>query len=211
MDGYFAVKGSSVGRRGGKAPPEKEKGFEFSVHPLAVLPFLCFLFFDGGPLFFCACLAAGLHELGHLAAIWMAGGRVVRFAIHPFGAEIVTGGKMLSYGRELFVSAAGVVTNALCALPLFLSGLPYWLEVFSACSLGLALFNLLPLKRLDGGEMAESLCAMLFGPGGCGVLCRILSVFGVALLFCFLMLGIFFARFNPLFLLMFVYLLWGVF
>ena len=71
--------------------PGREQGCRFSVSPLAVLPFLCFALLNRGPLFPCACLAALLHELGHLAAIRLCGGRVVKFALYPFGAEIVIG------------------------------------------------------------------------------------------------------------------------
>lgn len=186
------------------------KGCRFSVSPLAVLPFLCCALLSRGPLFPCACLAALLHELGHLAAIFLCGGRVEKFALYPFGAEIVTGGRMLSYGQSLLVAVAGIGVNGLCVLPLLWRDAPYVLQVFSCCSLGLALFNLLPLERLDGGEVVKNLALLILGPERAGGWCRFFSLLGAVGLFGFLLCGVFFARLNPLFLLLFLYLLWGV-
>jgi hypothetical protein len=210
LDGASTLKKRGEGPFSRKKEGEKKEGFVFSVSPLAPLPFLCCLILNDGPLFFCACLAALLHELGHVVAIYLSGGRVRKFAIHPFGAEIVTGQELLTYGQSLFVALAGVGVNALCALPLLFLGGPYLVQVFSACSLALALFNLLPLSKLDGGEALFHLGSLLVGPQKAFFLCRICSFLGIFGLFCFLLLGVFFARFNPLFLLLFVYLLWGV-
>lgn len=189
---------------------KRKGGCRFSVRPLALLPFLCFALLARGPLFPCAFIAAALHELGHVAAIYLCGGRVERFVLHPFGAEIVSGGRLMSYGQGLAVSLAGIFVNGLCALPLLWQGGPYLVHVFSACSLGLALFNLLPLKRLDGGEALKNFAGMLFSADSAGIFCKIFSLLGAVGLFFFLLFGIFFARLNPMLLLLFFYLLWGI-
>ena len=166
---------------------------------------------NDGPLLPCALLAAVVHEAGHFFAIYLSGGGVKRFVLHPFGAEIVTDGKLLSYGQSAFVALSGIGVNLLCALPLFLSGAPLFVQVFSACSLGLALFNLLPLSALDGGEALRVFFSMLFGPDKGGSFCRFCTLAGAVGLFVFMLCGVMFFRFNPLFLLLVLYLLWGVF
>lgn len=118
---------------------------------------------------------------------------------------------MLSYGQSLFVALSGVMVNFFCAAVLFLPHAPYTLQVFGICSLGLGLFNLLPLKRLDGGEVIENLCALFLPLEQVQRCCKFFAVLGAAGLLLFCLLGIFFAHLNPLFLLLSLYLLWGVF
>lgn len=189
----------------------KKKGKKsiFSVKPPALLPFCCMLVFCDGPLFPCAFLAALLHEAGHIAAIYFFGGRVSKFVLHPFGAEIVTGGKILSYSQSLVVALSGAMINLLCALLLLLRTCPYFLQVFSAVSLGLALFNLLPFSSLDGGEALFVFCSVFFSMDVAQKICRFFSFAGMLVLFAFMLFSILFFHFNPLFLLLFVYLLWG--
>ncbi len=189
----------------------KGENFRFSISPLAPLPLICFMLLNNGPLFPCALIAALLHECAHIAAIYLSGARVVRLGIYPFGAEIVSGGRLLSYGQSLFVALSGVTVNFLCATVLLLPRAPYTLQVFGICSLGLGLFNLLPLKRLDGGEVVENLCALFLPLDRVPSYCRLFAFLGAAVLLLVCLFGIFFAHLNPLFLLLSLYLLWGVF
>ena len=202
MDRARVRRGEKKGGAGQGAVQEgaAKKGGFLTVSPLAPLPLLCFLALNKGPLFPCALLAALLHELGHIAAIYLSGGRVVHIGIYPFGAQIVTGGSLLSYGQSLF-----------CALPLLFRGAPPLLQIFSVCSLGLALFNLLPLKRLDGGEALYNLCALTSDPDKAGRICKVFSLLGSAGLLLIALAGVSLAKFNPTLLLLALYLLWGVF
>ncbi len=204
-------RGGREGRKKEELSTQEHKGGFLSISPLAPLPLLCFLMLNDGPLFPCALLAALFHELGHIIATYMMGGRVVHIGIYPFGAEIITGGRLLSYGQSLFVALAGVGVNLACALLPLLFSVSYWLQVFSICSLGLALFNLLPLKRLDGGEALYDFCALFMQASTAERVCRFFSFFGAAGLFFFVLSGVFFAKLNPTFLLLALYLLWGVF
>lgn len=103
-----------------------------------------------------ACLVAALlHECGHLWALRGCGCRALALRLTAFGAEIQHPGA-LSYTGELWANAAGPLANlSLCALSL--AGLALWpwaawLRLFAAANLGLALFNLLPVEALDGGQ-----------------------------------------------------------
>ena len=104
--------------------------------------------------------AALLHELGHLLVLTMAGGRVQGVRVSVFGAELLTDAARLSYPAELLTVLAGPAVNLLCGLGL--AGLQAW--VAAGAHLSLCLFNLLPVRPLDGGRALYLLLAWWLGP-----------------------------------------------
>lgn len=100
--------------------------------------------------------AAALHELGHLGALWLVGGRVRGLRLSALGAELLLDGP-LSYRQELPVALAGPMVSVAAAL--LAAGSHRYL--FAGLSLALGLFNLLPVYPLDGGRATRSLCALL--------------------------------------------------
>ena len=175
----------------------KKRRIALSVSPLFPLPILCFLAFGAGEMLPAALLAALLHELGHIAVIRLAGGKVTALRLEPFGGEIATGGSIPSYRGELAVSLAGPAVSLLCASPLFFMTSPGFLAGFSLCSLGLGIFNLLPIKALDGGEILHTLLLLYLSPELSDRICRAVSIVFVCLFFCLALLGWGFLRFNP--------------
>ena len=105
-------------------------------------------------------LACTVHELGHLFAIQMLGGTVKLIRLTVIGAEIVLA-RPLGYWQEGLSALAGPGANLLLAF-LFCEldrGV-----VFAGLNLILALFNLLPVGRLDGGRALFCTLALLAGP-----------------------------------------------
>lgn len=100
--------------------------------------------------------AAALHELGHLAALWLVGGHVAGLRLSALGAELRLAGP-LSYRQELPAALAGPLTSVAAAL--LAAGAGWYL--FAGVSLALGLFNLLPVYPLDGGRAVRSLCALV--------------------------------------------------
>ena len=100
-------------------------------------------------------LAALCHELGHYLVLCAFGGKVEAVSVTPFGARMsVAQCPQLSYGKEMLAVAAGPAVNLLLAVILSSIG-GYWeLAYLSAGThLVLGLFNLLPIRPLDGGTL----------------------------------------------------------
>ena len=143
----------------------------FSVLGTSAVSVLAFFLFTGEPPYCSLSLLFGvlLHEGGHLLALALCGQRVrARGNLFPFGLLLTPSGRLCSYREELFIALAGAGVNLFCvpAAFLLLRARPHsdFLFCFLLFSLGLALFNLLPLPALDG---SAALAACL---GLCGVL-----------------------------------------
>ena len=98
-------------------------------------------------------LAAAIHELGHVTALVLCGGRVRRIRLRPGGARIYAA--PLSPGRELLCILAGPTAGSLTALAWQL------FPELAAAGLLQTVFNLLPLPNLDGGRMVRNICCKL--------------------------------------------------
>ena len=101
-------------------------------------------------------LAAGLHECGHFLALRLFGGEIDALRLTVFGAEMrIRHSERLSYGRELAAVLAGPAVNLFCALLLGRMAVVMDWErgyMLSGIHMLLALFNLLPMRALDGGR-----------------------------------------------------------
>ena len=107
-----------------------------------------------------AAVACILHELGHYLAIRLVGGTIKYIRLTAFGAEMAVS-RPLNYWQEGLAALAGPVVNIMLAL-VFCSWT--WGAGFAGLNLVLALFNLIPVGRLDGGRVLNCLLALLIGP-----------------------------------------------
>ena len=110
------------------------------------------------PLAMAACAA---HELGHIAAIRLLGGGIKGMRLTAVGAELMLE-RPLGYWQEGLSALAGPGTNLVLALSC--CNLERGLT-FAGLNLALALFNLLPVGRLDGGRALHCTLALMVGPG----------------------------------------------
>ncbi len=110
------------------------------------------------PLGLLACL---IHELGHIAAAAVCGGRIERLSLSIVGAELFFCYRTpLSYWQDSFIALAGPIANMITGGVFFT--LNWYLP--AAASLGIGAFNLLPAEPLDGGKVLFSLLAEHLNP-----------------------------------------------
>ena len=145
---------------------------------LVLLALLCYLDEDLGLLGW-ALAACGLHELGHVAAVSLLGGRVKEMRLTAVGAELaLDGARPLSYGREALAVLAGPGASLLTAV-LAAAGKRFLL---AGLSLGQGLFNLLPILPLDGGRALQLLASRGGEEGARRALCGLSAVLSGLLL-----------------------------
>lgn len=100
--------------------------------------------------------AAGVHELGHLLAIRLLGGRVEAMELSPGGAVLEASG--LHWAGELAATLAGPICGFL------LLGLAHRFPRLAICALVQSCYNLLPVFPLDGGRMLRCLLRRFLRP-----------------------------------------------
>ncbi len=107
--------------------------------------------------------AAAVHELGHWIVLRRLGATVTGFRVSVLGAVLETDSGRLSYGGELAAVLTGPAANLLVALALTALGGSRWSAAIGA-NLILCVFNLLPIRPLDGGQALYLLVSWLMGP-----------------------------------------------
>ena len=104
---------------------------------------------------------AALHECGHIAAYAFLWHRLPLLELSPFGICLRLRGQPMTRREQLVLSAAGPLTNLLCAglLLFFMERFACWSFSgyrFAACHLLVGAVNLLPLPPLDGAGIVSA-------------------------------------------------------
>ncbi|MBQ3075148.1 MAG: site-2 protease family protein [Clostridia bacterium] len=104
-----------------------------------------------------------LHETGHLAALYRYGYPPKRISFSCLGAKMETGESYIPYKKEAAIYLSGPAAGLFgCLLAFFLLRWHFTKAgmLFFSFNLLLTLFNLLPIKGLDGGEALFSLLCL---------------------------------------------------
>ncbi len=154
----------------------------FSVRFPVLLLFAVMILTDRSGLVFLTLLAAAGHECGHLLAAKCLHIPLRQMSLDLLGARIEVNGRMLSYGEEWLLAAAGPFASLLLSL----LAAPFWhyrsAFAFSAISLLLGLLNLLPIRTFDGGRMLETALTHYTSPRCARYVMRLVSFFCLFLL-----------------------------
>lgn len=138
------------------------KRFRLEVSPgFLLLLGVLFWLDEGVGLLVWGLLACLVHELGHMAAALVYGGRADRLSLTAVGAELSFAYPLpLSYGRENLVALAGPAANLMLGSAVFALGgyLP------AVLNFGVGAFNLLPVQPMDGGRVFYNLLAEWLDP-----------------------------------------------
>lgn len=102
------------------------------------------------PLFF---MAAALHELGHALAVYTCGGTLVCLRLTALGGVLRYRLPYPGAWMDMWIAAAGPLAGLFAA----------WIAAslgsfrFAGANLLLSMFNLLPVRPLDGGQLVTAL------------------------------------------------------
>lgn len=181
----------------------------------ATVPFFALLAFlllaDRSGAAVCGLAAAAFHEGGHLLAMAGCGCPPKRIRFTAFGAEIQTGNGADSYGQDALIAAAGPAANFVLWI-----GAVYWaacfgvslpVRLFGLSNALLAVFNLLPVEPLDGGQALFSLLSVFLKREQARRIIRLISFFTLVPVAALGFLILFRSRWNLTLLLAALYLL----
>ena len=126
-------------------------------------PFMVFITllsqFDTTGLLIISFLAILFHELGHLLIIKFLGIKNFKL-IFILGSVKVVIKEILPQNKMALIALGGPLINLI--LTIFILFENYYLAYFGACNIIVFLFNMLPIKQLDGGDILKYLLKLLF-------------------------------------------------
>lgn len=108
------------------------------------------------PWIFSAGLAAMIHELAHIGAVYAVGGKIHRVRVWCLGTTIDA--SMMTPVRELLCVLAGPTASLILVCS---AGL---VPRVALCGMVQGLFNLIPVLPLDGGRARDCLLELFFPP-----------------------------------------------
>ncbi len=125
-------------------------------------------------------LSSVLHEFGHIIAMKINGVKIKSVAFNLGEVAINADLSSVSYKAELFINLGGVVVNFILAILGFLfyeiSKLHFFHSFFISNSL-IGVFNFLPVRYLDGGQILFIFLQKYFAPKISEIILNILTAF----------------------------------
>ena len=103
-------------------------------------------------------LASLCHEFGHLFSMWIFNAAPKEVNLIPGSIQIVS--SFTTIKNNIFISLSGPITNLIIFFTLFLNNKLFETDdflIFALINLILGLFNLLPIRGLDGGSVVYNI------------------------------------------------------
>lgn len=183
-------------------------GTEFYISFLFSLIITVMIAFDKTGYAIPLLLSVLAHEGGHLAAMWISDCAPRRVRLVPAAVEI-TVPVGTPYKHDLAVTLCGPAVNILLFVTMWLNFMFYKNSltlVYAAVNLAVALFNLLPVSGLDGGNVLYIIISRKHGAEKACLTLKILTLAVAAIL---VTTGVFLivkGNFNPSFFITALYL-----
>lgn len=119
----------------------------------------CFVLMDRAVFALYLVLPVIIHELGHILALTLCGAGIRSVTFTAVSVDMqkknIAG---LSYKKEILINAAGILANLIVAIWLYCTAFQSVRTMFLiAANIAVAIFNLLPIGNLDGGELVRLL------------------------------------------------------
>ena len=118
------------------------------------------------------------HEIGHLFMMWVIDCAPKRIKLIPTSIQITTPFQK-RYRNDILVSLSGPAVNMVLFLTLYFNYLAFANKTtlyFAVINLGFALFNLLPVKGLDGGNVLYCILAKFKGVNKAAVILKMITL-----------------------------------
>lgn len=131
------------------------------------------LLLDKSGFVFWGLFAAIIHELGHLAAFALFGNKPREISAEISGIKILKYNDNLNYISEIIVLFAGAFVNF---ITFFLFNVTVQYQNFAYIHLILGIFNLLPIRTLDGGAIIHHILNRFISFEKSINICKILSI-----------------------------------
>ena len=179
-------------------------GIEIYISFLFVMLISIIVFFDSTGYIIPTLLATFLHEIAHLAAMILSKSKPCSIKLIPAGV-IITKKFAISHKADSIILLSGPLANLILSM-IFFNTLPY----FSAINFIVGVFNLLPVRGLDGGELLFMLLCVIFGESKTLIILKLLNII-LGLVFClFGVLLIFYGKINLSIIIIGIYILLSV-
>ena len=163
----------------------KEITVEITFMFIAFISFIISL--DAPSNVFITVVSSMLHEMGHLIAMISLGNKPQKVRFEFTGINIIRNQEMtICTKNEIMVSIGGPLMNALMTLfSCFLLSFYNNQKVltFACVNLILMIFNLLPVKKLDGGRILYFLLSTKFDFMVCSLILKVTSLFFISVMF----------------------------
>ena len=124
-----------------------------------------------------------IHELGHILALLVCGVRIRSVVFGLVSVDIVRHSGMMETAKESLVGMGGVAANLLAASVLYMFSPGETIRPLIYTNIAIAAFNLLPIRGLDGGNLAALFCEKFFFPYAALIISKAISFAALVPLF----------------------------